>query len=50
MRSGICNDFSRKSVKLSLAAEREPEAVGIGDGGGALTLSWLIERLIAMEA
>ena len=43
-RSGMFNDFSRYSDKISLAAEREPFPVGIGDGGGAGRFNALVFR------
>jgi len=42
--SGSCSDFSRNWLKVSLAAERIPLPVGIGDGSGAGI--WLLQRLI----
>lgn len=35
-------------MKFSLDAEREPLAVGIGDGGGAPDVNRLLPRMIAM--
>lgn len=48
VRSGTCKEFSRYSDKISLAAEREPFPVGIGDGGGACMFNSLTLRIIDM--
>lgn len=38
------------SARKSLAAERDPEPVGIGEGGGAGMVNWLLVRIIAIDA
>lgn len=50
MSSGIWRQLSRNCVKVSLAAEREPLPVGIGEGGGAWVVDRLAWRMAAMAA
>jgi hypothetical protein len=46
-RLGGRSECSRYSVKVWLAAERDPAAVGMGDGGGA---NVFLVRIVAMAA